>query len=77
VLGGFVVLPDSSAVVEAWAALHPELFGQLHRGGADDLWTAACAVTQSPPLPVVTNNPTDSRAVAAAQPDLHLSHPDL
>jgi len=77
VLGGFVVLPYTSAVVEAWAPLHAKLFGQLHRGGANDLWTAACALAQSPPLPVVTNNLTDFRAVAAAQPDLHLVHPDL
>lgn len=76
-LGGFVVLPYSAAVVEAWAPLHAKLSGQLHRGGANDLWTAACALVQSPPLPVVTNNLHDFTAIAAAHPELQLIHPDL
>lgn len=63
-LSGFVVLPYSRAVVEVWAPLHAKLYGQLHNGGANDLWTAACALVQSPPLPVVTNNLNDFRAVA-------------
>jgi len=77
VLSQFVVLPYSRAVVEAWAPLHAKLSGQLHNGGANDLWTAACALVQSPPLPVVTNNLNDFRAIAARQPNLHLVHPDL
>jgi len=73
---GSWVLPYS-AVVEAWAPLHAKLFGQLHRGGANDLWTAACALVQVPPLPVVTNNLSDFRAVAAVRPELQLVHPDV
>lgn len=76
-LNGFVVLPYSRAVVEAWAPLHARLFGHLHDGGANDLWTAACALVQSPPLPVVTNNLHDFRAVASEEPGLRLVHPDL
>lgn len=76
-LRGFVVLPYSSAVVEAWAPLHAKLAGHLHRGGANDLWTAACALAQAPPLPVVTNNLSDFQAVAGQQPALRLVHPDL
>lgn len=76
-LSGFVVLPYSKAVVEAWAPLHAKLSGHLHSGGANDLWTAACALVQSPPLPVVTNNLNDFRAINAEQPGLRLVHPDL
>ncbi len=76
-LSGFVVLPYSRAVVEAWAPLHAKLSGHLHSGGANDLWTAACALVQSPPLPVVTNNLNDFRAIAAQQASLRLVHPDL
>ena len=75
-LSGFVVLPYNRAVVEAWAPLHAKLAGHLHNGGANDLWTAACALVQSPPLPLVTNNLNDFRAIASQQPGLRLVHPD-
>ncbi len=76
-LSGFVVLPYNRAVAEVWAPLHAKLSGHLHNGGANDLWTAACALVQSPPLPVVTNNLNDYLAVAAQEPGLRLVHPDL
>ncbi len=44
-------------------------------GGANDLWTAACALTQSPPLPVLTNNLRDFDAIARQRPDLVVVHP--
>lgn len=74
-LGLFVVLPFNLAVAEAWAPLHAKVSGHLHRGGANDLWTAACALAQSPPMPVLTNNLRDFDAIARARPDLVVLHP--
>lgn len=76
-LSQFVVVPYSRDVVEAWAPLHAKLKGHLHRGGANDMWTAACALSQTPTVPVVTNNLTDFRAISRHAPDLRLIHPDL
>ncbi len=74
---GFVVLPYSAGVAEIWARMHAKLSGHLHRGGTNDLWTAACAAAITPRLPVVTNNLKDFQTIAAAFPDLRLVHPDL
>lgn len=71
----FVVLPFSLEVAETWAPLHAKVRGHLHNGGANDLWTAACALTQSPPLPVLTNNLRDFDAIARQRPDLVVVHP--
>lgn len=76
-LSRYVVLPFDRLVVEAWAPLYAKVKGHLHQGGVNDLWTAACALTQSPPLPVVTNNLRDFTAITGAAPGLSLVHPDL
>jgi predicted nucleic acid-binding protein len=76
-LKSFVVVPYSFQIVELWAEMHAKLGGQLHKGGTNDLWTAACALAISPQLPIVTNNLNDFRAIATAFPDLRLVHPDL
>lgn len=73
----FIVVPYSRAVVEAWAPLHAKLSGHLHRGGANDMWTAACAVSQTPTLPVVTNNLSDFLTISRQAAGLRLVHPDL
>jgi predicted nucleic acid-binding protein len=76
-LRAFVVVPYSIQVVENWARMHSKLAGHLHRGGTNDLWTAACALSVSPRLPVVTNNLKDFRAIADKFKDLKIVHPDL
>jgi predicted nucleic acid-binding protein len=76
-LKAFVVVPYTVQVVELWAEMHAKLSGHLHKGGTNDLWTAACALTVRPQLPIVTNNLRDFRAIAAAFPDLRLIHPSL
>lgn len=76
-LRSFVVLPYTERVVELWARMHARTSGHLHRGGANDLWTAACALALSPTLPVVTNNLKDFQAIASSFPDLIVVHPDL
>ena len=77
VITRFVILPYSFQVVELWARMHARLGQQLHRGGTNDLWTAACALAIDPQLPIVTNNLNDFQTIAAAFPDLRLIHPDL
>jgi len=61
----FVVLPYSAAVAQAWGPLHAKLRGHLHNGGANDIWSAATALTSDPTLPIATNNLTDFDAIAA------------
>lgn len=73
----FVVLPYSAQVVELWAEMHAKLGGHLHKGGTNDLWTAACALTVRPQLPIVTNNLNDFQTIAASFNDLRIVHPDL
>lgn len=73
----FVVLPYTSQVVEVWAAMHAKLSGHLHKGGTNDLWTAACALAVQPQLPIVTNNLKEFQAIALSFPDLRIIHPDL
>lgn len=72
----FVVLPFDAAITERWAPLHVKYRGHLQRGGANDLWVAATALSASPPLPLVTNNLSDFTKVAVDYP-LRLIHPDL
>jgi predicted nucleic acid-binding protein len=72
----FVVLPFDATVTEQWAPLHVRYRGHLQRGGANDLWVAASALSAKPPLPLATNNLSDFINVAADYP-LHLVHPDL
>ncbi len=76
-LSNFVVVPYSAAIVDRWAEMHAKVSGHLHKGGTNDLWTAACAVATSPGLPVVTNNLGDFETIAKAFPDLRLVHPSL
>ncbi len=76
-LSGYVVLPYSSAVAEVWARVAPKVQGHLHAGGANDLWSAAVAVTYQPQLPVVTNNLADFQAIRQHLPGLVLVHPDV
>jgi predicted nucleic acid-binding protein len=70
----YVVLPYDAAVAEQWAPMYTKLTGHLHNGGTNDLWTAACALTQPNPVPIVTNNIGDFRAIARHFP-IALVHP--
>jgi len=71
----YVILPYDEVVAEQWAPMHVRLSGHLHDGGVNDLWTAACALAQPGPLPIVTNNLVDFRAVAKHFP-ITIVHPD-
>jgi predicted nucleic acid-binding protein len=70
----FVVLPFDVTITEQWAPLHVKYRGHLQRGGANDLWVAASALSAN--LPLATNNLSDFTKVAADY-SLRLIHPDL
>lgn len=72
----FVVLPYSADVAQRWAPLHAKLRGHLHKGGANDLWVAACALAAEPSLPVATNSLADFQHIAD-ETSLHRVHPDI
>jgi predicted nucleic acid-binding protein len=74
-LNTFVVVPYTVQVVELWAEMHAKLSGHLQKGGTNDLWTAACALSLNPQLPIVTNNLSDFGTIAKAFPKIHLIHP--
>lgn len=57
--------------------MHAKLAGHLHKGGTNDPWTAACALSLTPSLPIVTNNLSDFQTIAAAFGDLNVVHPSL
>ncbi len=75
-LGRYVILPYDKVVAEAWAPMYVKVSGHLHDGGCNDLWTAACALAQAEPVPVVTNNLVDFKAIATHFP-VKIIHPDL
>jgi predicted nucleic acid-binding protein len=72
----FVVLPYSAAMVERWAPLHVKYRGHLQKGGANDLWVAASALSADPVLPLASGNLSDFGTIAKDHP-LRLVHPDL
>jgi predicted nucleic acid-binding protein len=72
----YLVLTATDAVVESFAQLQARFAGRLKDGGVNDMWTAACALAQPEPVPLVTNNLSDFQAIAEEFP-LTLVHPDL
>lgn len=73
----FVVVPYDSAVVDVYATLHASKVQEtINRKDANDLWNAACAVASVPSLPLLTNNLSDYKKLAAVIP-LKLVHPDI
>jgi predicted nucleic acid-binding protein len=71
-----VILPSTAEVTEQWSHLHARFRGQLGTSGGNDMWIAACAMTQAPPLPIVTNNLSDFDHLSQEFP-IQLVHPDL
>ena len=72
-----VVISATDAVTRKWAELFVKFRHQL-RGddrGWHDMWTAACALAQPTPTPVVTNNRADFERIATQFP-LIVIHPD-
>jgi predicted nucleic acid-binding protein len=68
-----VVLPVDEAVTRRWAAIHAALRDQID---VNDEWIAACALAQTPVLPIVTGNVRHFRPIADRFPELVIVHPD-
>ncbi len=72
----YLVLTPTDRVVAKYAELHARFSGRLSKGGQNDMWTAACALTQHRAVPVVTNNLGDFGTIAGEFP-LTIIHPDI
>jgi predicted nucleic acid-binding protein len=72
-----VVIPYNESVVVTWAQMHAKLSGHLHKGGTNDLWTAACAISIDPCMPIVTNNLTEFQTISTEFLRLQIVHPDM
>jgi predicted nucleic acid-binding protein len=75
-IGRYAVIPANAVVTARWATIYARLSGQLKGGGVNDMWIAACALTQTPPLPIATGNRSDFAKIATVEP-ITLVHPDL
>ena len=75
-IGRYVVIPADAVVTARWATIHARLSGQLKGGGVNDMWIAACALSQNPPLPIATGNRSDFDKIVAVEP-IELIHPDI
>jgi hypothetical protein len=62
------VLTATDGVVATYAQLHARFKGRLKNGGENDMWTAACALAQPDPVPVVTSNLSDFGTIAGEFP---------
>jgi hypothetical protein len=69
----YVVLTPTDRVVAKFAELYAVLGeDRLKRGGVNDQWTAACALVQDPPMPIITDNLRDFEKIAETAPALTL-----
>ena len=76
-LAQFVVLPYDSRVADLWAPLYGKLHGHMKGQGVNDIWTAGCALAQTPSLPIVTDDLADFGLIESERPDLVLLHPSF
>lgn len=72
----YPVLRFDMDVCKLWAPMHAKLGGHLKGEGVNDLWTAACALAESPSMPIVTDDLSDFQTISASFP-LSLVHLDL
>lgn len=63
-IGRTVVLRSTDEVIEQYAEIRRRCYRQLKGGGENDMWTAACALAQPEPPPVVTGNTSDFGVIA-------------
>ena len=75
-LNRHIILPASDQVVQLYGRIHGRFTGRLQNRGHNDMWTAACALAQPTPAPIVTGNLTDFGTIATEFP-ITIVHPDL
>lgn len=71
-----VVMNPTNDISTHYGRIHAECRDQLKKDGSNDMWTAACSLSQTPPIPIVTNNRSDFEVMAAKFP-LVIVHPDI
>jgi tRNA(fMet)-specific endonuclease VapC len=71
----YVVLTATDVLTAKFAEIFARFRDQLRGDGINDMWTAATALAQPAPLPLVTNNRSDFERIATAFP-LVVVHPD-
>jgi predicted nucleic acid-binding protein len=64
----YVVLAATDPVTWKFAELYARFGGRLKGGGVNDMWTAACALAQPDPPPIVTGNLADFGTIASNFP---------
>jgi predicted nucleic acid-binding protein len=71
----YVVLTATDGVTRMFAEIYKRFREQLKGGGINDMWTAAVALAQPEPTPIVTNDLSDFSRIATAFP-LVVVHPE-
>lgn len=71
----YVVLTSTDPVTSKFGDIYARFRDQLKGGGVNDIWTAACALAQPQPPPIVTGNLSDFERIATEFP-LQIIHPD-
>ncbi len=69
-----VTLPADEEVTRHWGRIHALFRDQVD---VNDEWIAACALAQTPALPIVTGNRRHFSPVALRFPELIVVHPDM
>jgi predicted nucleic acid-binding protein len=70
-----VVMNPTDKVATHYGELHAKFRDQLRKDGSNDMWTAACALSQNPTIPIATNNRGDFELLATNFP-LVVVHPE-
>lgn len=71
-----VVMNPSDQISTHYGRLHAEFRDRLRKDGSNDMWTAACALSQNPNIPIATNNRSDFQILASTS-SLVIVHPDV
>jgi predicted nucleic acid-binding protein len=75
-LNRHIILPVTDEVVRIYGRIHGRFTGRLQNKGHNDIWTAACALAQQRPTPIVTGNLRDFQTIATEFP-VTIIHPDI
>ena len=73
----YQVLTPNDAVSRKFGDVYSRVQGQLGESGVNDVWTASCALAQSPVPAILTHNLGHFQAIARDFAGLRIVHPDL